>query len=414
MQADRRLYARQYSFWLDAHALTAVSSITRAAPNSGTAPRPRLLVVAPDFPPTPGGIQLTLHRIATLIERFTVEVVTPSVKGDLEFDRSRRITVRRTPQAPTHALDMTILNWWAIGAALRFRPTVVINGHIVTAPAAAAIRRMLGAPHCLYMWADEAARRPRLGAFAVREAAATIAVSRHTRELAIARGAHPDRVHLIPPGVDASNRPKAARAKRPTIITVARLEHRFKGHDVLVRALERVCARMPDVEWVVVGDGPLRPELEDMVARSGLTGHVRLVGKVDDEQRDAWLDRAHVFAMPSRLAAESGGEGTGIVFLEASTRGLPVIASKLTGVADHGEDGLVAVVDGETGILVDPEDPDAVADALIGLIQDPARAEEMGRAGVRHAARFGWAEIAGRVEELLLGMAGLTPGRSPG
>jgi phosphatidylinositol alpha-1,6-mannosyltransferase len=379
-------------------------SIGRPSDDRATECR-RLLLICPDFPPTPGGIQLTMDRVATLLKSFTVDVVTRRVEGYADFDRSRGISVMRAPRARTRTLDLALLNGWAVAAALRRRPDVVLNGHIVTTPAAAVIRRLLGAPSCLYLWADEVERRPRLGAFALREAAATVAVSRNTRKLALAHGADPGEVRFIPPGVDPSVSSRGRTSPRPTIVTVARLQHRFKGHDVLVPALERVRARVPDVEWVVIGDGPLRPELERMIGRSGLNGHVRLAGSVDDEERDALLASAHVFAMPSSLPAESGAEGTGIVFLEASTRGLPVVASRTTGPgADRAEGGADVVIDGETGLLVDPRDPDAVADALVELLEDPVRAERMGRAGARHAARFAWPEIAARVEELLLGL----------
>src|SRR4051812_20368493 len=134
-------------------------------------------------------------------------------------------------------------------------------------------------------------------------ARAVVAVSRHTADLSIAGGASPERVHVIPPGVDlpsagGERSARDAAARRPTIVTVARLRERYKGHDVMLRALPLIRARVPDVEWVVVGDGPLRPELEALAAAYGVTDVVRFAGIVPDAERDAWLERAHVFAMP--------------------------------------------------------------------------------------------------------------------
>jgi phosphatidylinositol alpha-1,6-mannosyltransferase len=178
-------------------------------------------------------------------------------------------------------------------------------------------------------------------------------------------------------------------------LTIARLEERYKGHDVMIRALPIVTSRVPEAEWVVVGDGPLRPHLEDLAAATGVTGSVRWLGRVDDAERDRWLARARVFAMPSRVGpANSGGEGFGIACMEASGHAVPVVAGDSGGTTD-------SVVHGQTGLLVDPTDHIAVADAISALLRDPARAQEMGRAGADRAADFAWPLVAARVRELL-------------
>jgi phosphatidylinositol alpha-1,6-mannosyltransferase len=105
---------------------------------------------------------------------------------------------------------------------------------------------------------------------------------------------------------------------------------------------------------------------------------------VTDAERDAALDRAHVFAMPSRLPPGGvGGEGFGIVYLEAGAHRLPVVAGAVGGALD-------AVVHEKTGLLVDPEDVGAVAQAVGDLLLDPQRAGELGDAGREHAQGFAW------------------------
>ena len=122
------------------------------------------------------------------------------------------------------------------------------------------------------------------------------------------------------------------RAARPTVVTVARLRDCYKGHDVLMRAMPLIRARVPDAQWIVIGDGPLRPELEREAAAPWPRRLRRFTGEVADAERDEWLDRAHVFAMPSRLrAGGGGGEGFGIVYLEAGAHGLPVVAGNVGG-----------------------------------------------------------------------------------
>src|SRR2546423_1947901 len=168
-------------------------------------------------------------------------------------------------------------------------------------------------------------------------------------------------------------------------------------HDVLIRALPRIRTRVPDTRLVVVGEGPLRPVYEAMAAGLGVGDAVVFAGSLSDADRDLWFERAHVFAMPSRLSA-SGGEGFGIVYLEAGSHELAVVAGAAGGSLD-------AVVDGETGLLVDPNDHVAVAQAVTGLLQDRRLAGTLGRAGAARAREFAWPVIAGRVEELLLATA---------
>jgi phosphatidylinositol alpha-1,6-mannosyltransferase len=364
-------------------------------------PEVRVLVLTPDFPPARGGIQVLVHRLACHARLTDMRVVTLDGPGGRLFDRGESLDVRRVRRASApRAISIALLNGSAIRAAFAFRPHVVLSAHIVTSPAAAAIRRALEAPVVQYLYADEARARPRLTAFALRNAEATVVLSRHTEGLAIACGADPGRLRRIPPGVDLPARERGEQGTCPTILTIARLGERYKGHDTLVRAMPLIRARVPDAQWIVVGDGPLRPQLEGLADAHGLNGHVRFVGQVTDAERDTWLDRAHVFAMPSRLrSGGSGGEGFGIAYLEAGAHGLPVVAGNVAGALD-------SVVNGKTGLLVDASDHVAVADAVSELLLDPEWASALGRAGAARARRFAWPTIAGRVEELLLQAAG--------
>jgi phosphatidyl-myo-inositol dimannoside synthase len=200
---------------------------------------------------------------------------------------------------------------------------------------------------------------------------------------------------VILPGVDLPDGVSAARDGQPTLLTVATMLFRYKGHDVMVRAMPLVRARVPDARWVVVGDGPFRPAVESAIAAYGLGDAIELLGRVDDGERNAWLDRANVFCMPSRVpAAGVGGEGFGSAYQEAGARGLPAIGGNVAGARD-------AVVNGETGLLVDPADHIAVSGAAIELLSNPARAQEMGTAARRRAEGHSWPRIAARVEEAL-------------
>jgi phosphatidyl-myo-inositol dimannoside synthase len=359
--------------------------------------RPRLLVLTPDFPPDRGGIQLLAHRLVSGLEGFEIELVTLSAPGAESFDAASGLAITRVHAPPSlGAARNAALGLRALAVAARFRPRLQLNMHIVTSPAAALVRRALGARTIQYFYAKEIGARPRLATFAARNADVSVAISAYTAQLLAAAGVPAsDDVRLIAPGVDlpADTRPLAA--ARPTIVTVSRLADPYKGHDVLVDALALVRAEIPDVEWIVIGEGPLRPGLEALARAAGVADAVRFLGAVGDAERDRWLRTADVFAMPSRLPGGGlAGEGFGIVYLEAGAYGKPVLAGNVAGALD-------AVVDGETGLLVDPTDRRAVADALVRLLRERELAARLGRAAQKRAAGFAWPTVAQRVEALL-------------
>ena len=362
--------------------------------------RPRVLVVTPDFPPDRGGIQTLVHRIVLHAERLHARVVALPAPGAERFDSTQPIDIRRSPISIRDRRAAVLgLNGFALREALRFRPQVVLSAHIVTSPAARLAASFTGSSTVQYLHADELRGRPRLTRFAVRHADAIVAVSRYTETLARRAGAGPESVHVIHNGVDpVSHAVDGSRAGSPTLLTVARLDNRYKGFDVTMRALPLIRGRVPGACWVVVGDGVLRAQLEAQALSLGVEEHVCFHGFVGDGQRNECLARAHVFVMPARLPAHGvGGEGFGIAYLEAGAHGLPVVAGNVGGAVD-------AVIDGETGVLVDPRDHIALADAVSDLLLDPAKAEDLGRAGAERARHLGWPQVVRRIEDLVLQM----------
>jgi phosphatidylinositol alpha-1,6-mannosyltransferase len=202
-------------------------------------------------------------------------------------------------------------------------------------------------------------------------------------------------VSVIPPGVDIPAVTTPIDPGRPTMLTISRLEDRYKGHDVLIDALPLIRERVPEVQWVVIGEGRLRAELEATARDRGVADSVRFLGSVPDEDRDLWLRRAHVFVMPSRLPGQGrAGEGFGIVYLQAGAFGKPVVAANVAGALD-------AVVDGVTGLLVDPTSPPALAGAITRLLLEPQLAAELGAAGAERAREFAWPLIAERFQRVV-------------
>jgi phosphatidylinositol alpha-1,6-mannosyltransferase len=356
------------------------------------------LLLTPDFPPAPGGVQRLLHRAAADATRVRFRVLT-TAPGKSVDDGTEAFPLRRVRAPRSRAATVLALNAAGVAEGVRRRPDVILSGHIVTSPAAVVLAAALRRPVVQYVYAMEVTARPRLARFAVSRADVVIALSEYARGLAVAAGAASGRVRVVPPGVDGGPAPgpraAAADGRPPRIVTVARLGERYKGHDVLARALPLVRARVPGVEWVVVGDGPLRGHLEELVRSYGIGDAVRMTGAVADDERDRLLAQSDVFAMPSRVPPGGAGEGFGIAYLEAGRHGLPVVAGAVGGALD-------AVKDGETGLLVDPTDHVAVADALVALLLDRELAGRLGRAGAQHAQGFGWEAMVRGVEDVIL------------
>jgi phosphatidyl-myo-inositol dimannoside synthase len=356
--------------------------------------RPAVLILTPDFPPQVGGIQTLVARIAAGLEHFRPLVVTSAASGGREFDRQQPFRVVRVPAGSGHRRRIANLN--ALGAleGMRRKPGVILSSHVVTGPAAIAVGCLLGRPVVQYVHAQELIHRDRLARHVLTRSDAIVAVSRYSRKLAENCGGRRDRIHIVHPGVDCAPTPPEPAFERSTIVVVGRLAERYKGHDMLLRALPLVRERLADANLHVVGDGPLRPELERLARQLGVDSATTFHGALADGQRDSLLRECSVFAMPSRLEASGAGEGFGIVYVEAGAQGLPVVAGNVGGALD-------AVADGETGLLVDPESPRAVADALIDLLADRERARRMGRAGWEHARARSWTRVAAEVEAVL-------------
>lgn len=359
--------------------------------------RPRVLLVTPDYPPTRGGIQYLLHGVVRHAARVEFRVLT---LGDHSGSTDQAGTVtRRVPSRGPRSVSVALLNAAAVAEARRWRPDVLLSGHIVAAPAA----RLSGVPFVQYLYAKEMVHRRRLTSFAAAHAAACIVLGEHGRSLALLAGAEPGRIHAIPPGIDLPVRPLSTPLERaPLVVNVARLEDRYKGFEVLVRALPLIRGRVPDATLTLVGAGHLRSSLEALARANGCGEALRCAGAVTDAERDALLAEATVFAMPSRLPAGSGGEGFGIVYLEAGAHGTPVVAGNVGGALD-------AVVNGRTGILVAPEDHVEVAEAISGLLLDRELAARLGSGGREWAERFAWPTVVRKVEDLLLRVAGRAP-----
>jgi phosphatidyl-myo-inositol dimannoside synthase len=169
-----------------------------------------------------------------------------------------------------------------------------------------------------------------------------------------------------------------------------------KGQDVLIEAFPEILRQVPEAVLVLAGGGPYEAGLRALAARSSGRERIRFTGEVSDGELPAAYAAFDVFAMPCRTRNWGFDfEGFGIVYLEAAASGLPVVAGASGGSTE-------AVVDGETGDLVDGRSPSQVATAVAGLLDDPVRAKTLGLAGrARVEERFTWEHTGRRVARAL-------------
>lgn len=271
------------------------------------------------------------------------------------------------------------------------------------------LRLLFGTRVVLYCHGEEITQdvsgtAARLRGPVLRAADGIVAVSRFCKSEIVSRyGVEPHRIRVVVNGVDtdafhprppderAAALPEAAiKASQggKVVLAVSRMVPR-KGVDTLLTAFETVHAAEPDACLLIVGGGPQAEELRARAAGLRCAGAVHFLGKVEQERLLALYGACDIFALPCRTLPDGDTEGFGLVFLEANACGVPVVGGAAGGTVE-------AVVDGETGLLVDGWDADDVARALLTLLGDPALAQRMGRIGLARARDHAWSTQAAR------------------
>ena len=223
----------------------------------------------------------------------------------------------------------------------------------------------------------------------------TRALSTRARSAMVKMAPGIDTTHFAPQSSAIELRDSLGLANKKVIVSVGRLVHR-KGQDSLISALPEILQHHPDAHILMVGEGPYRAHLENLVAKLAVESSITFIGRIQYADLPRYICTGDIFAMPSRSRlAGLEVEGLGIVYLEASACGLPVIAGKSGGAPD-------AVIEGETGVTVDGSEPSEIAKAITLLFDDPIKAREMGARGREWIlSNWRWEIWAAKFTELL-------------
>jgi phosphatidylinositol alpha-1,6-mannosyltransferase len=374
---------------------------------------PKVLIVTNDFPPRAGGIQSFVHALAVRLPEGSVTVYAPAWEGAAGFDAAQPFPVERHPTSlmlpvpsvarraarllERHGCDTVLFGAAAplglLAPSLRRagarRQVAITHGHEAgwaVLPGARSLLRRIG---------DSVDTVTYLGEYTRVRLARALSPAAAARMIRLAPGVDSD---AFRPGAGgAAVRERLELVGRPVVVCVSRLVPR-KGQDTLIRAWPQVRAAVPDAALLLVGGGPYAGRLQRLAGRLGVTGSVIFTGPVPWPELPSYYDAGDVFAMPCRTRRRGlDVEGLGIVYLEASATGLPVIGGDSGNAPD-------AIRDGETGYVVAGRSPADVADRLVYLLTDPVGARAMGEKGLAWVDQeWRWDLVARRLQEILGG-----------
>jgi phosphatidylinositol alpha-1,6-mannosyltransferase len=360
------------------------------------------------------------RRHVELVRRFAneteqMEVSTVRVDGDTDFDRGEHYRINRQPFHFREANRFTNQVKWArwLKGYSESRIDVIHCGNI--RPAGYGVlwtMKRLGSPYIVYVnggdllretqKAQKSALKRRTSREILGNAAGIAATSQWVADLtsevmrevgvtnpppiaALALGTDP--AAFSPTRDKRALRTKWGVGADPIILTVARLVP-HKGQDVIVRALPQLIREVPNLKYVLVGEGHDETRLRAIAVELGVESSVIFAGPIAEDDLPEAYATATIYAGPSRVDNQVNVEGFGISFLEASSSGLPVVAGDSGGVRS-------AVRDGETGVVLAPRDVDAWVATLGELLRDHERRQSLGRAGRKAVEdHFNWDRVA--------------------
>jgi phosphatidylinositol alpha-1,6-mannosyltransferase len=383
----------------------------------------KLLVLSELFLPTKGGTAVWAAEVYPRLGGKEIHIVTADVPGAAEIDAIHpntvhRLNLKRVPWLKPESLTMYAKFFYkSLTLALTHRFDAIHAFRALPEGLVAwAVARLTFRPVVIYAHGEELTTWGKGGKykamrFALRHADTVIANSEFTRQELLNMGVHAERIVLINPGVDVERfRPglpcddlKQQIGLNPSeklILSVGRLSRR-KGFDMVVRSLPQLASQGIAVRYALIGIGEDHEHLSDLAHELDVAERVHLLGHVSQEDLPRWYNACDVFAMPNR-EINGDTEGFGMVFLEAAACGKPALAGKAGGAGS-------AVVQDETGVLVDGQEQEQVVEGLRRILADDVAnnttAPRLGQQGYRRAqAKFSWEQVAVSTRKIMEGV----------
>ncbi|RUS47364.1 glycosyltransferase family 4 protein [Cohnella sp. AR92] len=357
--------------------------------------RRKIVLVTGVFPPGIGGMQNYYYNLSKHT-KHDIAVLASEYPGSAEFDRRQPFRIQRGDFLRNEGVDAK--RWGSLFRHVRRtlrreEPDVTLYGYVLIGFIGLLFRAFGGRRYIISTHGMDMLMFRRflllnqIVKLILRKADGVLTNSEYTRKLVLDYGVEPRRISIVNPGVEALYEKAEPNAElirqhglegKYVLLTVGRLVRR-KGHDKVIEALPSILERIPNAVYLIVGDGPERERLEGLAATHGVADRVRFAGSVSgSEWLNEYFNLANQFIMVARELKQGDAEGFGIVYLEAASACVPVIAGRSGGASE-------AVLDEATGLLVDPESTSEIASAVVRIRSDAPLRERLVRAGYRRA-----------------------------
>ncbi|MBD3922016.1 glycosyltransferase family 4 protein [Paenibacillus sp. PR3] len=355
----------------------------------------KVVLVTGVFPPGIGGMQNYYYNLSKHT-KHAITVLASDYEGSAPFDRNQPFQIIRGSFMRGERVDVT--SWGRLFRYVRRtlrneEPDITVYGYVLIGFIGLLFKMFGGRRYVISTHGmDMLMFRKYIGLnqivkLILRKADGVLTNSEYTRRLVEEYGVDSSRIGLVNPGVEAifDREEKNSELLRQhgldgkyVILTVGRLVTR-KGHDRVIESMPAILRQLPNAVYVIVGDGPERGRLEQLAKRTGVSEAVRFIGNVSGSERlNDYYNLADQFIMACRELEEGDVEGFGIVYLEAASAGVPVIAGQSGGASE-------AVLDEVTGLIVAPESHEEITSAVIRLASDVALRERLVREGYKRA-----------------------------
>jgi phosphatidylinositol alpha-1,6-mannosyltransferase len=365
-----------------------------------------IILLTNEFPPVGGGISTYCGALAnefTSLGEKIVVVAAKKTKDDLSFDEKQPFPIHRVGENTfslcRHLARLITLNKYT----KKYNPSLLWASDWRTGIIVSIIAIIHNIPYIVSAYGSEILLlhqnkiKNTIGNYIFSKAKAILCDSHYAKKLILEIGAKNKNIKVITLGVD----PSFFRVKhhdidvlkkdifltdRKVILTLARLTPR-KGHDIVIKSLEKIKIEIPQVIYLIAGSGEDEQRLKQLVENLNLQHFVLFTNHIREEDKPLYYHACDVFAMISRQEDDKV-EGFGLSFLEAAACGKPVVAGRHGGVED-------AVIDGHTGILVEPFDVEATANALILLLTNDELAWQLGQNALKNVeTEANWKNVA--------------------
>jgi phosphatidylinositol alpha-1,6-mannosyltransferase len=378
----------------------------------------KTLLLTEIFPPTVGGSGRLFWEVYSRLPPKQYLIAAADVPGAAEFDHTHRHTVFRLPM---QLGDRGLRRWASLRYYLRtaWRVKRLVKEHgiqmlhcgrnLPEGFVGYMVNKLCGVPFLFVSHGEDigvtksSREMTWMTRRVMRRAVGVVANSFNTRRMLLEDWGYPEeKVHVLQPGVDAAKftpappddrfRAEMGWAGRTVLLTVGRLQKR-KGHDMVIRALPAVGAKVPNVLYVIVGQGEEAPNLWTLAEQHEVLDAVRFLGGLPDDMMTKCYQQCDLFVLANRTIGVGDIEGFGMVLLEAQACGKGVVAGDSGGTGE--------TMNTDTGRVVNCDGPEKLAAVLSELLSDPAELAEMGRRGRAWVeGRFDWPQVAARAAEV--------------